>query len=309
MSNHVLPAISVSGNKILFGGDEASISGVSLFWSNDGWGGEKYYTANTLSWLKQDWNIKVIRASMGVEDSGGYISSPTSNKNKVKTVVDAALAQGLYVIIDWHSHNAHDYQAQAISFFKEMATLYGENSNVIYEIYNEPLNSYPDATNSTQIWLNKIKPYAEAVIAEIRNIDPDNLIIVGTPSWSQDVDTAANNPITGYINIAYTLHFYAGTHGQFLRDKATQALNKNVALFVTEWGTVKASGDGDVATAETTSWINFMKQNKLSHANWALNDKNEGASALKPGASVNGNWVDSDLTASGLLVKGYIKNW
>lgn len=311
VSNDTLAPISVSGNKILFGGEESSIAGMSLFWSNNGWGGEKYYTANTVSWLKQDWGIKLIRASMGVEDSGGYISFPTSNKNKVKVVVDAALAQGLYVIIDWHSHNAHQYEEEAIEFFTEMATLYGENPNVIYEIYNEPLNTYPSegATTSAKVWSDLIKPYAEAVIAAIRDIDPDNLIIVGTPTWSQDVDTAANNPITGYQNIAYTLHFYAGTHTGYLRTKATNALNKGIALFVTEWGTVEASGNGAVATAETNTWLTFLKNNKISHANWALNDKNEGASALKAGASVNGNWTDSDLTESGLLVKDAIKNW
>src|SRR5690606_20911152 len=98
-------------------------------------------------------------------------------------------------------------------------------------------------------------------------------IIVGTPTWSQDVDKAANDPITGYDNIAYTLHFYAGTHGSSLRTKAQNALNKGIALFVTEWGAVNADGGGAVATSETNAWLKFLKDNHISHANWALNDK------------------------------------
>lgn len=196
---------------------------------------------------------------MGVDESGGYISDTNNeNKNKVKAVVDAAIANDMYVIIDWHSHHAEDYETEAVDFFTEMAQTYGDYPNVIYEIYNEPLN--------TADWSTTIKPYAEDVIAAIRAEDPDNLIIVGTSTWSQDVDIASQDPIEGHINIAYTLHFYAGTHTQYLRDKAAQALSNGIALFVTEWGTVSASGDGDVATLETESWMAFLRSNNISHA-------------------------------------------
>ncbi|RYY77363.1 MAG: endoglucanase [Gammaproteobacteria bacterium] len=294
-----VPAITTSGNKVLFGGQPGSISGNSLFWSNTGWGGEKYYTGQTVSWLKSDWKSNVIRASMGVDDDGGYLTD-SSNKTRVTTVVDAAIANDMYAIIDWHSHHAEQYQSQSIAFFKEMASKYGNTNNVIYEIYNEPLQIS---------WSGVIKPYAQAVIAAIRSIDPDNLIIVGTPSWSQDVDVAANDPITGYANIAYTLHFYAGTHGQYLRDKASTALSRGIPLFVTEWGSVGASGDGAVATSETNAWVSFMKANNISNANWALNDKAEGASALVSGASANGGWSSSQLTASGALAKSITSGW
>ena len=302
--------ITVEGKNIKFGGEIASVAGPSLFWSNTGWGGEKYYNANVVSWVKQDWNAKLIRASMGVEDNGGYIQSPAANKARVISVVDAAISNNMYVIIDWHSHNAHNYKAEAVAFFQEMATKYGANHNVIYEIYNEPLNpAGAGKATSALVWSEVIKPYALDVIAAIRAIDPDNLIIVGTPTWSQDVDIAADSPITGYDNIAYTLHFYAATHKQYLRNKATAAMNKGIALFVTEWGGVQASGAGAVDTVETTAWLEFLKTNNISHANWALNDKAEGASALTPGSSENGNWTDANLTPSGAIVKEAVKNW
>ena len=74
---------------------------------------------------------------MGVDDEGGYISNSSSNKNRVKTIVQEAIDNGLYVIIDWHSHHAEKYLQEAIGFFLEMAQLYEQYDNVIY---NEPLN-------------------------------------------------------------------------------------------------------------------------------------------------------------------------
>ena len=291
-------ALAVSGNRIVNqNGQTVSFAGNSFFWSNDGWGGENFYTAGAVDWLQKDWKTTIVRAAMGVEASGGYIQSPASNKNKVKTIVDAGIARGMYVIIDWHSHSAQSYQSQAISFFEEMATTYGSYPNVIYEIYNEPDN---------ESW-STIKTYAEAVIGAIRRIDPDNLIIVGTPTWSQDVDVASTNPITGYSNIAYTLHFYAATHKQSLRDKAQTALNNGIALMVTEWGTVQASGDGAVDEPSTREWMNFLDANQISHLNWAVNDKQEGASALLPGSSTTGGWTD--YTTSGWLARDIVRNW
>lgn len=292
--------LSVSGNKVLAGGQPASFAGNSLFWSNDGWGGEKFYNASAVAWLKSDWKSTIVRAAMGVEEGGGYLQDPAANKARVKAVVDAAIANDMYVIIDWHTHHAEQYQSQAIAFFQEMARTYGNNPHVIYEIYNEPLQIS---------WSGTIKPYANAVIGAIRAIDPDNLIIVGTPQWSQHVDEASRDPISGYKNIAYTLHFYAGSHGQFLRDWATTAMQNGIALFVTEWGSVDASGDGAVNAGETWAWVDYMKKNGISNANWALNDKAEGASALVPGASATGGWSANQLTTSGALAKDIVSHW
>lgn len=295
--------LSVAGNKVLLGGEVGSIAGPSLFWGNNGWGGEKYYNADVVAWVKSDWEATLIRAAMGVEAAGGYLTDAYSNKLKTVRVVNAAIENNMYVIIDWHSHDAERYPTEAVDFFTEMATIYGEYDNVIYEIYNEP--------EGNKSWADDVKPYAENVIAAIRAIDPDNLIIVGSPVWSQRIDSASADPILSHPNIAYTLHFYAAEGGHdSLIDRATEVLAAgNIAIFVTEWGAVNASGDGAIDAEQTIIWMDFLKANNISHANWALNDKEEGASALVPGASVAGGWSDSELTESGVLVKDIIKNW
>jgi endoglucanase len=283
--------LSVKGNKIVDkNGDPVALHGMCLYWSQ--WKGQ-FYNYNCVQWLRDDWKCTVVRASMAVE-SGGYLTNPETEKAKIKTVIDACINLGIYVIVDWHDHNAQNHLSQSISFFEEIASEYNGIPNIIYEIFNEPLN--------TVSWNTVVKPYADSVVSHIRAIDSLNLIIVGSPTWSQDVDIASQNPIASN-NIAYTLHFYAATHKQLLRNKATTALNRGAALFVSEFGTTTSSGDGTIDSAETNIWMQFMTDNKLSWCNWSVADLTETSAALKPGANTDGGWPDSDISISGLLIR------
>lgn len=285
--------LKIKGNYV-FGekGDTVQLRGMSLFWSQ--WMGQ-YYNAEAINWLVSDWKCNVVRAAMGVEmDKGGYAKNPEKELAKVYAVIDAAIANGIYVIVDYHSHEAHNDVETAKKFFAQVATKYGKTPNVIYEIYNEPLD---DAD-----WKKHIKPYAEQVIATIRAIDPDNIVVVGTRQWSQMVSEAGLAPIAGN-NIAYTLHYYAGTHGQWLRDEAVKAMNSGICLMVTEFGTCDASGNGNFTPEESKKWFDFMDKYHLSWCNWSVADKDETASALKPGAAGTGKWDASMITESGALIK------
>jgi len=302
---HAVAPITTQGNQVLIGGQQGSLAGNSFFWSN--FGGSAYYNANVVRWLKQDWNTTIIRAAIGVEEFNGILSNPTLNRNALFALVDAAIDNDLYVIIDWHTHHAESNAQAAVNFFNEIAETYGNHENVIFEIYNEPIGDY----NSAQATWTSIKNYAAPVIAAIRE-HSDNLIIVGTPFFSQRVDIASQSPITDVDNLAYTLHFYAGTHGQQLRDRAQTALNNGIPLFVTEWGTVNADGNGSVNESSTQQWMQFLQNNNISHLNWAVNDKAEGASVLigtEQGANNQGNWPLSLLTPSGLLTREIIRGW
>lgn len=275
-------------------GTPVVLRGMSLFWSQWGY---KYWNSSVINWVATDWKVSVIRAAMGVEE-GGYLSNPTYHKDLVKTVVDACINAGLYVIIDWHDHNAPAHQTEAINFFREMAQTYGSYPNVIYEIFNEP--------DTDDTW-SGIKSYAQAVISAIRQYDPDNVILVGTPNWCQDVDVASQSPLTGVTNVMYTLHFYAASHGSYYRQKAQTAINNGLPIFVSEFGTCEYTGDGAYNFTETDTWINFLEQNKISWVNWSLNDKAESASALVPNASTSGGWSESQLTESGKYVRNKIR--
>ena len=270
-------------------GDTVALHGMSMFWSQ--WMG-KYYNSDCIEWLVQDWKCDVIRAAIGVE-GGGYIEHPKREMRKLRKVVDACIDQGIYVIVDWHAHYAENHPEIAVDFFTAVAREYGSYPNIIYEIYNEPL---------MVSWDSVIRPYSENVIAAIRAYDPDNLIIAGTSQWSQNVDEASLNPLDD-DNTAYAVHFYAGTHKQWLRDKCDTAMKNGIALFVSEFGTCNSDGNGPIDYAELEKWFTYMDENNMSWCNWSVADKKETASILKPGGSRHGNWSDDDLTESGKLIR------
>lgn len=270
-----------------------ALRGMSLFWSQ--WGG-KYYNKECIKWLRNDWKCTIVRASMGIE-AGGYLTNAETEFNKITEVIEACIDLGIYVIVDWHDHNAQNHLAEAKDFFSKISNLYGNKPNIIYEIFNEPLNVS---------WSNVIKPYAEEIITTIRENDKKNIIVVGTPTWSQDVDAAAKDPLAG-DNIAYSLHFYTGTHNQSLRNKAITAINKGLALFVTEFGISEADGNGKIDMNETNLWISFLEQYNLSWCNWSIMDKDETSAALNSGSSATGNWAENELKESGKILRDYIR--
>jgi endoglucanase len=294
--------LRVEGTKLLdANGRTIQLRGISSFGLQ--YAG-KYANEDVLRWLRDDWNMQIWRAALYLGE-GGYIIN-AGLKSKVEDSVEAALKLGLYVLIDWHVHLDQDprlYQRQSIEFFREMAQRYGSHPNVLYEICNEP--------NGRHItWSEAVKPYAEAVIAEIRKYDPDNVIIVGTPTWSADVDLAALDPIQGFDNIMYTLHFYAGTHGQELRDKAQIAIDRGLPIFVTECGTSQSTGGGGVFEDKFMEWLSFLNKHQISWINWSLTNKGEDAGILIMNADREGKggWTDKELSQSGKFIRKILRN-
>lgn len=285
--------LSIAGGRLVDArGEPVTLRGMSLFWSQ--WGG-RFYNPGAIRWLAEDWKVDVVRVAVGVPE-GGILEHPERELAKADTAIQAAIDAGLYVVIDWHAHEPEP-EAAAV-FFEHVARRWGDTPNVIYETWNEPLPKHG--------WAEVIKPYHEALIPRIRAIDPDGVIVAGTRSWSQDVDEAAADPLP-FPNVAYTLHYYAASHGQDLRDKAQAAVDRGAALFITEYGTTEASGDGVMDVTASQAWWDFAERNGISHLNWSIMDKAEASAALVPGAPADGGWSDADLTPSGRLVRDRLR--
>lgn len=258
----------------------------------------RFYNEKAVSWLKKDFNCNVVRAAMGIElGDYSYIKDPQFSKEKIEAVVNGAIKSDIYVIIDWHSHNVNLREAK--QFFEEMSKKYAKYPNIIYEIFNEP---------DYETWW-EVKNYAEEIIQVIRENDPNNIILVGCPHWDQDIDLPAEDPIRGYTNIMYTMHFYAATHGKELRDRTDLAIKRGLPVFISESAGMEASGDGPLNYKAWQEYIDWMESKKLSWITWSVSDKDETCSILKKSAKSDGKWRDEDLKDSGIKVREYLRKY
>lgn len=251
--------------------------------------------------LRDDWNTNVVRLAMYVDEWGNgqcYMGNKSGSLELLEKGVDICIKLDMYVIIDWHVLNPGDpskYTNEAKSFFETVSKRYAKYPNVIYEICNEP--------NGGASWSGNIKPYAEKIIPVIRKNAPNSVIIVGTPTWSQEIDKPLSDPLN-YKNVMYAFHFYAATHAG-LRSNVENCVAQGLPVFVSEFGTCDASGGGANDFNETQKWLSYFDKQGISYCNWSICNKDETCSVLRPGTSANGNWSESDLTENGK----WIRNW
>jgi endoglucanase len=277
-------------------GTPVQLEGVSSMWLN--WESGYSQNAPALVWMRDNWNVELIRAAMGIEPPGAYLENPSMAQSQLERVVENAIAAGVYVIIDWHDHSAHMNQAVAEQFFLDMAQTWGAYPNVLYEPYNEP--DPPDDAWAT------IKPYHQAIYDTIRSADPDNIVIFGTPNWSQYPDQAAGDPVVG-DNIMYTLHFYSCEHGAAIRNQGQAAIDAGQAVFVTEWGATTADGGlpqngAMLCLEEAQAWHDWMAAEQISWTAWKLDACADASCFFQTGASFSGGWTADQLQGHGPFV-------
>ena len=297
--------LAVSGTDLVdASGSKFQLKGVSthgLTWFAD------FVSKDTYQYFKDSFGINLVRFAMYTDtgDSYGYCSG--GNKSEIEELlgkgVDAATDLGLYVIIDWHILNDNDpnmHIDDAKDFFDRISKKYASYGNVIYEIANEP--------NGGTTW-DSVKSYAETIIPIIRKNAPDAIIIVGTPTWSQDVDVAAADPITDQTNLMYAVHFYAATHKDYLRNKVQSALDSGLPIFVSEFGLCDASGNGSIDYDQSDAWFDLINDKNLSYAAWNISNKAETSSLFDSSCTKTSGFTDDDLSDSGRYIKEKIESF
>ena len=294
--------LSVKGTDIVDeSGSKYQLKGVSthgITWFPD------YVNKDAFQSIRDDWDANLVRLAMYTDtgDSNGYCSG--GDKDSIRGLVDAGVTAatelGMYVIIDWHilnDNNPNSHIDDAKEFFDDVSAKYSSNHNVIYEICNEP--------NGGTSW-SDIKSYAEIIIPVIRKNDKNAIIIVGTPNWSQDVDIVSEDPITGYDNIMYAVHFYAATHKDDLRNKVKTAISNGLPVFVSEFSLCDASGNGGIDYDSSDVWFDLINDNNLSYASWSLCNKNETSALIKPDSTATSTITIDDLSDTGHYVRDKI---
>ncbi len=262
----------------------------------------EYVNYDTFQYLRDDWGANCIRLAMYSGEYNGYCTGGDKQwlKGLVNNGVEYAAELGMYVIIDWHvlgDRNPLTYKDEAKKFFDEMSSLYADYPNVVYEICNEP--------NGGTSW-SDISAYANEVIPVIRANSPDSVIIVGTPTWSQEVDKPAANPLR-FDNVMYALHFYADTHRDSLRNTMENAIRSGAPIFITEFGMCDASGNGAVNESEANKWKELIDEYNLSYMCWNLANKGESSSVIRSGCSKLSGWTDDELSTQGRIIRSWLR--
>ena len=262
----------------------------------------QYINYDSFRTLRDDWNTNCIRLAMYTAEYGGYCAGGDKEQLKqlVKDGVSYATELGMYVIVDWHilsDCDPNQNKDEAIAFFREMTEAFADNDNVLYEICNEP--------NGGTSW-DSIKSYAEEVIPVIRAQKPDAVILVGTPTWSQEIDKAAASPLDD-SNVMYTLHFYAGTHKDDLRSRLETCVQNGLPVFVSEFGMCDASGNGANDFDSTTKWLDLLNKYQISFCCWNLANKDESSSVFKASSTALSDWTDDDFNESGRWIRDYFR--
>ena len=280
-------------------GAEVQVRGMSLTWSQYWPYGSSFYGSSFIDTLVGSWNVELVRSAMGVVPPwglGSYMTRPEYFESQMDTVVQAAIQNDVYVLIDWHSEGGYyncihkgtkpkyefneggyyncihkgtkpKYEFNdnktcftandAAAFFGRMAERYGKYPHVIFEIYNEPVS---------ESWAD-LKAYADTVISAIRK-HSKNLVIVGTPMWSSMAGDAVAAPVQD-DNVAYTYHFYANLHQTSSHlSSSNKAMEAGLSVFVTEWGGIDEIFTKEAHKTELEKFLAWTNEKKISCAKW-----------------------------------------
>lgn len=242
--------------------------------------------------------VNTVRLAFYSDPGAGY---STSLYSKLDEGIRYATELGMYVILDWHilsDGNPKTHQKQALKFFTRYAKKFGDQKNILYEICNEP--------NGNVTWNGNIRPYANKIINRIRQYDKKSIVIVGTPTWSQDVDIVAQKPLKKK-NVVYALHFYAATHKDEIRNKVKTAYQAGLPMLVSEFSICDASGNGAIDKGSATKWMKLLRQYDIGYVAWNVSNKNETSALLKSSCKKTGNFIRSNLSKSGKWISGWWK--
>ena len=98
------------------GTEQVQLKGMSMYW--DFWaGGYPFYNSSIIDALVDKWKVEIIRVAHGTATADQGTFERFNWKSYDDAVIQAAIDNDIYVIIDYHSHYANRETEDAKSFF------------------------------------------------------------------------------------------------------------------------------------------------------------------------------------------------
>jgi endoglucanase len=261
------------------------------------------YTAQTVHNLHTQYNAQLIRIAMDGFDQTGPTYNSDAYKNAISTVIDAAIAEGIYVVVSWEDLafaqaglSSGTRVSVETGFFNWLSQKYKNSPNLIYEIWSVP------GYNLT--WSEHIRPPCVAIINAIRQVDPINLIICPTPTFDTDFAAAAASPIPD-VNLAYALQYFTFFKASSLFMNPPYY---GMPIFISGWS-------ANLRDDYLNSFTSWLSSNPLPIAAWSIGTANDIGAQFEMGSftrentNFTGPWVDTELTTSGSIITQFVKQW
>ena len=240
--------------------------------------------------IAHDWHANVVRISLHPSD---WKHSPHAQVlDTLDREMGAALANGMYVILDWHSIGWPDgyYEkiradwtddpvdlydsnfALAKSFWDEVSARFGKDGRIIFELWNEPVmtKKEEDEDNVHPEW-SRLKPYFAQLVQIVRS-HSRNVVFATGNEWAYDMEGIREDPLPG-VNVAYSWHIYAGTDDDDEKQWADHLddLQTIAPVMVTEWGFqehTKEAFKGSAKSFGTKFVRDFLEKRHLHSTAW-----------------------------------------
>lgn len=282
-----LPGLSISGTQLMANGQAIRLRGINMgdpFWAR-GWYGSMYSTANYAT-VAKDWHANVVRISI----------FPTQWKNMnrntllaaLDTEIQAALSNGMYVIISYHvigwpdgwyqpaypGNPADTYDSSlsvATSFWTQMAQTYGSDTRIIFDLWNEPVHDSSDWSNVT--YWTSLKPSYESLIQTVRNNGAQNIVLATGSGWASWLAGIKDDPLAD-TKVMYAYHKYSveGYNTEAVWNADLGGLLGVKPVIVSEWGYEDSDVTNPTWPGTQASYGNpftqWLDSNNLSNLTW-----------------------------------------
>lgn len=290
--------LSVVGKDIIRWGAPYRLRGVSLMstiWE-DG-----VAMVNTLA--ADNLNVNCVRIPFHLNDGSGNGYLQATDKEayyltKMKPTIDAVMAKGWHCIIDYHAILNWDKESDLdnmLAFWTHIASKYANEPRVLFEMFNEPIS--PSGNPITLATWTAYRDRMQTVVDCIRSVAPNNIIIIGSPSWSTRINFAPQALFVG-TNLVYSYHLYPNQGVTGLAAFLASQIPSNLPVIMTEFGFSEVITDGVTNLsvnpnypADVKAW--FLANPHVSWTAWSYGASPTSLSLLAPSGATMKTWLNT----------------
>jgi hypothetical protein len=270
--------------------------------------------------MANDWNSKLIRLSLNQDF---WLNTSAQHDPNYQCWVDQQVqwirSLDMGVILDLHWSDCGNLQIStscqqpmadenSLTFWKEVATKYANQEDIMFELYNEPMiipwNIWRDggslSTSGGCCGGGEFTAVGmQQLYDEVRSTNANNIVVVGGINWAYDLSGVTSGYALNGTNIVYNTHPYNHNDGSKMPSDWPRAfgnLAKEKPVMATEFGQYCYSGDYD------QEFIQFASSYNMSWTAWAwfVADCNF--------PSMISDWNGTPLGSIGQLVQSALKS-